>query len=479
MHDNLAVVVLAGGLSTRFKSDTPKLLHKLAGKPILGWVLDAARVLNPLQIIVVYGPHNEFLKEHFQGVDWALQEHPRGTADALLSSKSVLDPRVKEILLISGDTPFIRPETLLDAVEMFEGVAKDVKAVVLAAIIGDPTGYGRIVRSGNRVDRIIEEKDAKPSERENREVNSGIYVLALNGIWSELSGVSTENAKGEMYLTDVISTRKALICPVQDSWEIAGINTRADLAAAEAEAQRRIISRHLLDGVSFIRPETCYVEAAVTIAPDTVIMPGTCLLGNTTIGAGCKIGPDSYIDRSSIGDGCEILKSTVNRASVGNRVKIGPFCNVRPETVLEDDVKLGDFVEIKKARVGRGSKIPHLSYVGDAVIGERVNIGAGTITCNYDGVNKHQTTIEDDVFVGSNSTIIAPRIIRKGGYVAAGSVITEDVPPDDLAVGRGRQVNKSGYARRLRESMARSREKAAKAGAIPDSGEKGEEADGS
>lgn len=450
---NLGVVVLAGGLSTRFKSRRSKLLHLLAGRPLLGWVLEAIRELDPAQIVVVHGPHGDDLKQHFQGVNWALQPEAKGTADALLCAIPTLNPGIDSIFLIGGDSPLVSTETLKEAYLAYKG-SSGAAAMVFTAMADNPFGYGRIVREGQLIKKIVEERDADIDEKKIREVNSGMYFLHIGGLETELKNVGTENAKGEMYLTDLVAERRAMIFPIEDFTEIMGINTRAELAHAEEIVQRRIVEEFMLSGVSFIRPESSYIEAGVSIAPDTTVLPSTYLLGSTSIGEGCKLGPSTVIDDCIIGEDCTITFSQLHRAKVGDRVKIGPYSNVRPDTVLEDDVKLGDFVELKKAHVGKGAKIPHLSYVGDAEIGEGVNVGAGTITCNYDGYEKHVTVIEEGAFIGSNSTIVAPRTIGKGAYIAAGSVITENVPSDDLAVGRGRQVNKTGYAERMRRKMA-------------------------
>jgi len=452
--EGLAVVILAGGLSTRFKSKRSKLMHQLAGRPILGWVLEAVAALEPEQTIVVHGKHNTDIVEHFQGVDWALQPEPLGTADALLCGIPALGEGIDSIFLISGDSPLISSDTLGQA-WLVAKAATGTTALVLTADTSDPAGYGRVIKNGYFVEKIVEHKDCTSRELEITEVNSGMYFLKLEDLENDLRAVGSHNASGEMYLTDVIGKRSGMIYKLNDFDEMLGINTRCDLAQAEAIIQKRITTQMMMDGVSFIRPEASYIEIGASVAPDTIIYPGSYVLGHSTIGEGCKIGPNTVVDDCVAGDDCTIIFSQLHRAKIGNRVKIGPYCNVRPDTVIEDDVKLGDFVEIKKTLVRKGAKIPHLSYVGDSEIGEKVNIGAGTITCNYDGFMKHPTIIEDGVFVGSNSTIIAPCRIGSGAYVAAGSVITQDVPDDDLAVGRGRQVNKKGYAKRIRKNLER------------------------
>ncbi len=456
MSHNLGVVILAGGLSTRFKSRRSKLLHLLAGRPLLGWVLEAVKALDPAQIVVVHGPQGEDLKDKFQGVTWALQPSAKGTADALLCALPALHPGIDTIFLTGGDSPLVSPESLRQARLAYKG-SGGAAAMVLTATADNPFGYGRVVREGQLVNKIVEERDANLDEKKICEVNSGMYFFHIGGLEAELKKIGTDNAKGEMYLTDIAGERRALIFPLEDFSEIMGINTRLELAKAEAIVQQKIAESLMLSGVSMIRPESSYVEAGVSVAPDTTILPGTYLLGSTSIGEGCKLGPDTVIDDCIVGEDCVITFSQLHRAKIGNGVKIGPYSNVRPDTVLEDGVKLGDFVELKKAYVAKGAKIPHLSYVGDAEIGEGVNIGAGTITCNYDGFEKHLTVVEDGAFIGSNSTIIAPRTIGKGAYVAAGSVVTENVPPGDLAVGRGRQVNKPGYADRLRAKKSAKR----------------------
>jgi bifunctional UDP-N-acetylglucosamine pyrophosphorylase / glucosamine-1-phosphate N-acetyltransferase len=288
-----------------------------------------------------------------------------------------------------------------------------------------------------------------------------MYFLNTYNLHDDLQAIDDSNAAHELYLTDVISSRKALAYIVEDFHEILGINTRYELTQMEAIVQERLTRRFMEDGVSFVRPETSYIEIGVTIAPDTMVLPGTYLMGKTAVGSGCTLGPNCVIADCDISDGCTVTFSQMHNAKVGSGVKIGPYANIRPDTVLADNVKIGNFVETKKTIVAKGSKIPHLSYVGDSEVGEGVNIGAGTITCNYDGFEKHKTTIEDNVFIGSNSTIVAPRVLKKGSYVAAGSVITEDVPVNDLAIGRGRQVNKPGSAERLRQQLKRKAEQAA------------------
>ncbi|HHY60946.1 MAG TPA: bifunctional UDP-N-acetylglucosamine diphosphorylase/glucosamine-1-phosphate N-acetyltransferase GlmU, partial [Clostridia bacterium] len=378
-----------------------------------------------------------------EGFLYAWQKEQLGTGHAVMQAMEVLPPEVEQVVVLAGDVPLLTATTVQGLVEEF--TKAQAKGAVLTAWLADPSGYGRVVRQGDRlVARIVEHGDASPEELAIQEVNSGIYCFERAALAECLQALRPDNVQGEYYLTDVVQLMGRRDWPVvayrvEDPQEIMGINNRVQLAEAESIMRRRLNTKLMLAGVTMIDPSTTYIDAGVEIGQDTVIHPFTILRGKTRIGRGCTVGPQVNLRDTTLGDEVEIRYTVAEEAKIGDQAKIGPFAYLRPGTVLGRGVKVGDFVEIKKSFIDEGSKVPHLTYIGDAVIGKSVNVGAGTITCNYDGQQKHQTVIEDGVFIGSNSNLVAPIKIGANAYVAAGSTLTSDVPAESLAVARERQ----------------------------------------
>jgi bifunctional UDP-N-acetylglucosamine pyrophosphorylase/glucosamine-1-phosphate N-acetyltransferase len=451
----LHVVVLAAGQGTRMKSRLPKVLHKVAGRPMIDYVLRTARSLTPSSLVVIIGHGAEQLRAHLkQEADllFARQEPQLGTAHALQQAEPYLEGRQGTLVLLSGDVPLLRADTLHRLVETHCGAR--AAATVVTATLERPYGYGRIVRTGGRIARIVEERDASPAERQIKEVNSGIYAFDLGPLFEALRSITATNAQGEHYLTDLIGIYRRRRLPVEtvevgNPHEIRGINSRTELAEVSALVRQQKNEELMAAGVTLIDPATTYIEPDVRIGQDTVIHPGVIIEGQTTIGAACEIHAHVRIADAQIGDRVAIHNfCLIMGARVADGASIGPFAHLRAESVVAEGAKVGNFVELKKTTLGPGSKANHLSYLGDATIGSNVNIGAGTITCNYDGQTKHQTVIEDGAFIGSDSQLIAPVRIGKGAYVAAGSSITEDVPDSALGIARSRQSNIEGWAER-------------------------------
>jgi bifunctional UDP-N-acetylglucosamine pyrophosphorylase / glucosamine-1-phosphate N-acetyltransferase len=432
----VAAVVLAGGLGTRMRSEKPKHLHVLLGRRLVDWVVAAAEVLDPRPLVVVTGPD---YADAFDGLTVAVQQRPLGTGDALAAARPSLTDHDGAVLVLAGDAPLLRGDTLRRLLETHRGA--QAAATVLTSHRQDPADYGRIVRAEDgSIRAIVEAADASEEERAIREVNSSIYVFDSAQLWPALEGLAPANAQGELYLTDTVrqlveSGARVVAHEAEEDEEAAGVNTRVELAAAAAALRDRINEEHMLAGVTIIDPTTTWIEPSVTLEPDATIHPFTVLRGRSRVAAGAEVGPHAVaVD-----------------AEIGPRVLVGPFCYLRPGTVLEAGAKAGTFVEIKNSRVGEGTKIPHLSYVGDAEIGTGTNLGAGNITVNYPhqpGRPKSRTRIGDNVRTGVHNSFVAPVEIGDGAWVAAGSVITKDVPPGALAVARARQENKEGYAAR-------------------------------
>jgi bifunctional UDP-N-acetylglucosamine pyrophosphorylase/glucosamine-1-phosphate N-acetyltransferase len=435
------------------KSKTSKLLHPLCGRPVIRYVLDAANALRPESNTVVVGYQREQVCEALgPGIDIAVQEQQRGTADAVSEYLRQKPGISGKLLVISGDTPLLTSELLASLLE--EHVRRNAAISLVTTEVSDPFGYGRIERdSGGLLRRIVEEADASPEVKQIREINAGMYVFEIAGLQDWLPRVQAGNSQQEYYITDVIEMALGdgqAVAPFSGPAEqVLGVNTRVELAQAAAILRGRINREWMLRGVTMRDPATTYIDADAQIGADTVLYPHVSLEGNTVIGEDVTIYPNCRISDSQIDSGCVIYEnSSIQSAKLESGVKAGPFARVRPETVVRKNAHIGNFVELKKTTMGEGSKANHLAYLGDATIGANVNIGAGAITCNYDGVKKHPTVIEDGVFIGSDTQLIAPVKVGKGAYVAAGSSITEDVPPDSLAIARGRQVNKEGWVKR-------------------------------
>jgi len=455
---SLHVVILAAGKGTRMKSARPKVLHPLAGRPIVEHVLRTADHLDADETVLVVGHGADEVREalaHRSSLRFVVQSPQLGTGHAVLQTEPVLADRQGTMLLLYGDVPLLQAGTLNRLLEAHR--AARAAATVLTAELDDPYGYGRIVRDASgAVVRIVEERDASMTDREIKEINSGIYALALESLFDALRQIAADNTQGEYYLTDLVAQyhrqgRRVSALRLDSAAELRGVNSRADLAELTAVLRARKNRSLMVGGVTLEDPATTYVDADVAVGADTVIGPGVRLEGQSSVGGNCRLHAGVRLTDSTLGDGVTVLDwSVIVRSTVEDGAWVGPFAHIRPESAVGQGARVGNFVELKKTTLGAGSKANHLAYLGDATIGEGVNVGAGTITCNYDGEKKHRTVLEDGVFVGSDSQLVAPVTVGKGAYVAAGSTITEDVPADALAVARGRQENKPGWAARRR-----------------------------
>lgn len=466
---DIAVVILAAGLGKRMNSSIPKVLHKLYGLPMLQHVLDTVHGLNPQKIVVVVGKHLKEIEGSINisnKVVFAYQKEAKGTGDALLRALPYLGSFRKTILVINGDTPLVTKSTLKRFFLLHQKKKNDLS--ILSFMSRDPRSYGRIIRDGKgKVLSIVEDKDATISQKQIKEVNSGVYAMEFS-ILPLLKKIKLNESKGEYYLTDIVKLaadrgKKIDAFCIGSEFELTGINTLEELENARQLMRERIINTHIKKGVEFIDKNHVFIDSRVKIGPGTIIYPNVYIEGNTIIGKGCKIFPNVRIEDSIIEDEAVIKDSTLIEGSIIKKeAVVGPFAHIRPESEIQSGAKIGNFVEVKKSIIGEGTKAQHLTYIGDAKIGKDVNIGAGTITCNYDGYKKHVTTIEDNVFIGSDSQLIAPVKIGKGAYVGAGTTITKDVPPDALALSRVPQKNIEGWAIKRRakheEQRAKSKE---------------------
>ncbi len=455
---------MAAGKGTRLKSQLPKVLHEVGGKPLLEHVIRAAqRIVDAKDIFAIIGHEADRVRMGMQhtGVNFVLQAEQRGTGHALMVAREAL-AGYDQVIVLSGDAPMISAETIGKLRDFH--MEQNAAMTLLSAELENPTGYGRVLRKGAKsaeVVGIVEEKSANPAQKKIREINSGFYVFNVRDLYSHISGLSTDNAHKEYYLTDMAAVfRKARSRVV--AWmtptpsEVLGGNTRAELADIDRQIRTAKCCQLMSDGVTIFYPESCVIDADVEVAADTVIEPYVQLLGKTKVGANCRVRSYCVIRDSIIGEGVMVRPGSIMEdARISAGAIIGPYSHLRPGSEIGEGAHVGNFVETKKIRLGKGSKANHLTYLGDSEIGAGVNIGAGTITCNYDGVHKHKTVIEDDVFIGSDSTLVAPVRVGKGAYVGAASCITDDVPEDSLAVGRGRQVVKEGWARQKREERAK------------------------
>lgn len=448
-------VVLAAGQGKRMKSKLYKVLHPVCGKPMVGHVLDTVKATGCERTVVVVGHGAEKVKAYLgQVAEYVLQETQLGTGHAVKQAKELLGSEEGTTVVICGDTPLVTAETLEGLMALHE--SQNAAATILTAEMAQPAGYGRVIRGEDGgVLRIVEQKDCSEEEAAVHEINTGTYCFDNAKLFAALEKVTNNNNQQEYYLPDVIGILRrqgdiVLGYQTNDVTESIGVNDRLALSEAEGYMRERINRRHMLGGVTIIDPASTYIGAEVVIGADTVLYPGTILKGKTVIGEDCVIGPASEIEDCVIMDGAAVKQSVLNQAQVGTRATVGPFAYLRPGTVLGQEVKIGDFVEVKNATIGDGSKVSHLSYVGDAEVGRNVNIGCGAITVNYDGYNKSRTEIGDDAFIGSNVNLVAPVTVGQGAFVVAGSTITRSVSPDDLAIARARQENKPGYAEKIR-----------------------------
>ncbi len=477
-----AVIVLAAGGGTRMKSQRPKVLHEVAGRSLVQHVLAASAAIEPEHLVVVIGHRRELVAEHLSTVApdvvITVQDQQHGTGHAVrvcleqLAERGVSPgPGSGPILVLTGDTPLLTAATLRDLVAEFE--SSGAAATLLSAVLPDPAGYGRVVRDDvGHVSMIVEQKDADEAQRAITEINSGMYAFDPEVLVRYLGRLTTDNAQGEEYLTDVVGHARGdglliTAVPAGDADEILGVNDRAQLALAGALLRERINDRWLRAGVTMVDPSRVYIDADVELTPDVLLEPGVALRGATTVASGATIGPDCTLTDTEVGPGATVRRTEALLAVIGEGVEVGPFTYLRPGTRLEQGSRVGGFCEVKNTTIGTGSKVPHLSYVGDAQIGAGSNIGAATIFANYDGQAKHKTVVGDNVRVGSDTVLVAPVTIGDGSYTAAGSVITQDVPPGALAVARGRQANIEGWVERNRPgtSSAQSAREARAAGA--------------
>jgi len=460
----IAVAIMAAGKGTRLKSQLPKVLHEVGGKPLLEHVIrSAARIVPAGDVYAIVGHEAERVRSAMQqtGVKFVLQSGQRGTGHALMVAREAL-AGYDHVIVLSGDAPMMSSETIRQLRDFH--LEQRAAMTLLSAALDNPTGYGRVLRRGEKsaeVLGIVEEKSASPAQKKIREINSGFYVFDVKELYSQIGELSTDNAHKEYYLTDMAAVfrrarRRVAAWKTASPNEVLGGNTRAELADIDQQMRLAKCRQLMGDGVTIFYPATCVIDADVEIAPDTVIEPYVQLLGKTKIGSNCRVRSYCVIRDSEIGNGATVRPGSIMEdARIGAGAIIGPYSHLRPGSEIGEGAHVGNFVETKKIKLGKGSKANHLTYLGDAEIGAGVNIGAGTITCNYDGVHKHKTVIDDNVFIGSDSTLVAPVRVGKGAYVGAASCITDDVPEDSLAIGRGRQVVKEGWAREKRTERAK------------------------
>lgn len=454
-----AVILLAAGQGKRMRSSLPKVLHPLCGKPMVYFLNKAVSELKPDRFVIVVSPRSEqgVKEEVSRKAEIIVQDEPLGTGHAVIVARNLLKGFVGPVLVVCGDTPLLSSATMMGLLKTH----KDKKAVatVLTAKVENPRGYGRIIRGNGGIKKIVEEPDATPNERHIREINTGTYCFEASVLFDALDYLKPTNVQNEYYLTDVIGMytdqrMKVVAHQVEDETEILGVNSRIELADAEMIIRERINDEHMSRGVTVIHPALTYIDADVKIGKDTTVYPLTFLSGKTSIGERCTIGPSTRITDSSIDDDCRIEFSVVDDVKIASEVNVGPFARLRPGTKIEKEAKIGSFVEVKKTAVGEGSKVPHLAYIGDADIGNGVNIGAGTITCNYDGVRKNKTVIEDGAFIGSDTILVAPIRIGRGAYTGAGSTLRKDVPADSLGYEYAEQRVKEDWVKKKRSKKS-------------------------
>ena len=460
----LAIVIMAGGKGTRLKSKRAKVLHEIGSKPLLRHVIDSAhQIVPPSDIYVVVGHQAANVEAAVKdtGVRFVQQEEQRGTGHAIQTAQRAVE-EYDQLLVLSGDVPLLKPETIAQLRDFH--IEQQAAMTILTAAPQDPTGYGRVLRKkpdSPEVKAIIEQKALTPEQQSLQEINSGIYAFENEPLFAHIGALKTDNAHGEYYLTDmaallVSAGERVVAIEAANPVEVLGANTIAEMMELDRELRLDTARGLMAKGVTILRPETTVIDSTVEVGPDTIIEPFVQLLGETKIGEDCRIRSYSVIENSNLGDGVLVrVACVIGGASIGAGSLIGPFAHIRPESDIREGAHVGNFVETKKVKLGKGSKANHLTYLGDADIGTGVNIGAGTITCNYDGVDKHRTLIGDGVFVGSNSTLVAPITVGEGSYIAAGSSITEDVPPNALALGRARQATKPDWAKTRRARISK------------------------
>lgn len=449
-------LILAAGEGKRMKSGLSKVLHKVCGKEMVNHVIDTMRKAGLEEVNVIVGKGKEQVMEgtRSRGVSYSVQEEQLGTGHAVLCAKSFLLEKEGIVAIFTGDAPLVQAKTVSGMLE--QHVQGGYSATLLTSVIADPAGYGRVIRAGADVLKIVEDKDATPEERLVEEINAGMYLFNIADLMEALEELGNDNSQGEYYLTDVVEILKRkhlkVGARITEFDETRGVNSRVQLAEAEAILRRRINAAHMENGVTLLDPDSTYIGADVVIGGDTILYPGTVLEGGTVVGEGCMLYPNTRIADSTIGSFVTIESSVILESRVGDHTKVGPFAYVRPESSIGAHVKIGDFVEIKKSVIGDGTKVSHLTYIGDAEVGRNVNFGCGTVVVNYDGKRKHKTIVEDNAFIGCNTNLISPVTVKEGAYTAAGSTITEDVPEQSLGIARAKQVNKNGWVRKRKES---------------------------
>lgn len=453
------IVILAAGQGTRMKSALPKVLHRISGRPLVEYVLHTARSVSPSSVVLIVGHQADAVRaelRQWNGLEFVLQQPQLGTAHALQQAETAFRGRRGTLVLLSGDVPLLSRYTVSRLLDVHH--AAKAAATVVTARVERPFGYGRIVRTRGQIARIVEERDASPAERAIKEINSGIYAFDLDPLWDALRGIVSQNAQGEFYLTDLVGIyrrRKLAVetLVVENAEEIRGINSRTELADVSRIVRQQKNEEVMAAGVTLIDPATTYIEPDVEIGPDTVIHPGVILEGHTKIGTACEIHAYVRIADSTIGDNVTVNNFCVlTEVQVADAAAVGPFAHLREQARVGAGAKVGNFVELKKTSLGDGSKAMHLAYLGDATIGSKVNVGAGTITCNYDGAKKHPTIIEDGAFIGSDTQLIAPVTVGKDAYVGTGTTVRENVPPGSLAVSAGKQRNIEGWVENKRKA---------------------------
>lgn len=443
-------VIMAAGMGTRMKSKMPKVIHKVCGKEICRWVIDAAKNAGSDKVCTIIGHRADMVKEILGDIcEFALQAEQKGTGHAVMQAIDVIKSAKKEVVILNGDIPLITAESIKKAVNYHRENGN--QATVITAVLDDATGYGRIVRGDDGgVRKIVEQKDANDEEKKINEINSGMYVFDSESLLYALEKLTPNNAQGEYYLTDTLeillnADKKVDGYAIADNDEIRGINDRIQLDEAEKIMQKRINEYHMRNGVTIRNPQSVCIEDDVEIGSDSEICQNVTIKSGTKIGLDCVIGSGSTLDKAIIGDGVNVISSVIIESEVGSGTNVGPFAYIRPNCTVGSDVKVGDFVELKNSTIGDGTKISHLTYIGDSDVGKGVNFGCGTVTVNYDGKKKYRTTIGDNCFIGCNTNLVSPVNVGDGAYIAAGSTITEDIPEDNLSIARARQVNKDGW----------------------------------
>lgn len=448
--DNITALILAAGEGKRMKSKKSKLTHRICGKAMIEWVYNAVTGAGIRDTVVVAGQRADQVMDCMQDrVNYIMQHDQFGTGHAVMQAEQHFRNYEGMVFVMYGDTPLITKDTILKTIE--EHIQKKNIVTIVTAEFENPVGYGRITRDGSgNVLGIVEHRDASDAEREIREINSGMYLFSAKDLFDALKNINNKNDQGEFYLTDVIAVMKEKglkigTSKMKNPEEVLGVNDRVQLYQASEIIRKKILKRHMIDGVTIMNPESTFIDDEVEIGIDTTIYPGVILEGRTRIGEDCTVGPDARLINAVVGNNTDISNSVISDSTIGNETTIGPFAYIRPDSRIGSNVKIGDFVEVKKSVVGNRTKIPHLAYIGDADIGENTNIACGVITVNYDGKKKSRTTIGNNAFVGCNVNLIAPVNISDNSYIAAGSTITEDVPENALSIARSRQVNKEGW----------------------------------